>query len=78
MIKSVLQAKTKVNISRENMGTVSPARAQRQTTCSGTSTLTMKLSLLDSMCRSVKKQSAPILVNAGVEGNMEQQQQPSW
>ena len=30
------------------------------------------------LCRSVKKQSAPILVNAGVEGNMKQQQQPSW
>jgi len=30
------------------------------------------------LCRFVKKPSAPILVNAGVEGNMKQQQQPSW
>ena len=33
---------------------------------------------LDCMCRFVKKQSVPILVSAGVEGNIKQQQQPSW
>lgn len=61
------------------MGTVSPARAQTQTACSGDKRSNHKAITIGlCLCRCVRKQGAPILVNAGVEVNMKQQQQPSW